>query len=198
MKSSYRLITRTDTPTINPGNPIEIDVFISGYGKIEKNKFNLYHSSKNLVNSNNPGKIEWTIQVAKDKKTGKIIQPVSGNQYKGIHKLDSQGTYVTINEGYFLDDPKLEFEKNALPRIMSESTWDRLFPFSVVINTLTNAKPGNYGIDLIFTYSADNEISTDQKTVVIHVTSWKERHEKALWFIGISGAVILGILAKVL
>ena len=39
MKSSYVIIPRLMTPSINPGNSIEIDIFFSGYGKIEKNKF---------------------------------------------------------------------------------------------------------------------------------------------------------------
>ena len=49
MKSSYKLVPRINTPSINPGDTIDFDVFISGYGKIPKNRFNIFYSSKNLV-----------------------------------------------------------------------------------------------------------------------------------------------------
>jgi len=196
MKSSYQLIPRVVTPSINPGDKIEIDFFISGYGPVKKCKLNIFHSSKKLINEKDPGKIEWSIQVAKDKTTNKIIQPVSGNDYKGKHNLDHVGAFIYLNEGFFLDDPRITSTPFGLARIMSENTWDKLFPLSMMINTLKDVSSGNYTLDLNFTYSDGDEISTNHKTVVIHVRNWKEKNEKKLWFIGIIGAVALAIVTQ--
>lgn len=197
MKSFYTLIPRLIKPAIKAGEIIEIEIYISGYGKIEKNKFTIYYSS-NLVNKFDAGIIEYNIKVAKDKTTGKTIQPVSGKEYFDTHKLDDIGATITINEGYFLDIPNQSISDHGFPQIMSEKTFDNTPPFRIKINTSTKGIYGDYDIDFALTYSDGEEIMIDRKTLTIHVTRWLERNEKKVTILGMVSAWLSVLLAIIL
>ncbi|MCK4933827.1 hypothetical protein KAS06_04075, partial [Candidatus Bathyarchaeota archaeon] len=120
MNSVFSIVPRLRTPTVNPGKPIEIEIFLTGHGKIPKlRKFTIAHSSPYLYKEDSEGKIgvlEWSIKAILNEKTGKIIGFVAGD-YEGNlslrgkdvhiraheeHPIDPVGVLVELNQGYFL------------------------------------------------------------------------------------------------
>jgi len=193
LKAAYSLIPRVIKPNINPGETIEVEIFISGYGEIKRNKLQIYYSSK-LINTDNPGFLESCIKVAKNK-TGKTVQPVSGRKYVDKYECNPVGVCVILNEGNFM---RIPYENNlnfGLPRIMAESKWDNISPIRLRLNTSPKAPSGNYDVSMILTYSDGSEIQKDEKNVKIHVKNWWERNLKT---VTITGSIIIPVLAIIL
>lgn len=80
MNSSYNIIPRIRKPSINPGEKIEIEIFLSGYGNPDKNKFVINFSSPNLTKSEDPGYVQTSIRTLEDVKTGKL-SPLVGKDH---------------------------------------------------------------------------------------------------------------------
>ena len=101
MVSVYSLIPRLKNPAINAGEPIEIEVFISGYGTysdIKDNKFLISYSSPKLFKrdeNNRIGFLESSMKVEKDK-NGKIVGVLTGSgEYKDSKTGEMQKDYST-------------------------------------------------------------------------------------------------------
>ena len=192
MIASFVLVPKLRTPRINPGNSIEIEVFITGSGLIKQNKLYISWSLPYLINASDPGVLECCIKIAKDSTTGKM-SPLSGSKYLEAFKLSPIGATVVLNEGNFMDIPKQSGPPNALPRIMCENMWDGLSPLLLKVNTSPKARPGDYEITLVLMYFDGTNIQADQKNVVVHVKDWIERNPIAIPIIGIIISVILGV-----
>lgn len=186
MRSAYALIPRLRKPSIDPGDKVEIEIFMTGYGPVKQNKLFISYSSPKLIDVENPGVLEYCISTAKDTRTGKIISPVSGKKYLKSHLCDPVGLIVVLTEGYFLDIPKQSPPSNAIPMIMPEHTWDGMPPLLLALNTSKKTPPGDYDIYLVLTYSARKQILTDQKKVTVHVKSAVERHWKKATILAIA------------
>lgn len=196
MKFVYTIIPNVRKSSINPGDTIEIEVYFSGYGKIEKNKFFVSHSHPNLILKENPGELEYCIKAAIDPKTNEIVQPVAGKKYLESWKLDAVGTYVVLNKGYFEVKPNKESIEEGFPQIMPEGSYDKLPPVLIKLNTAKDGHQGDYNITLGLTYGDDQDVCQDRRDVKIHVNSRVERHKTPIGIIGVMG-VIIGLLAFV-
>lgn len=211
MTCIYSIVPRVRTPSINPGNSIEIEIFLTGYGDDAKdNKFQISYSSPKLLEIDDKGKVgfvECCIKVALNNK-GKIVGVLTGNaKWKDpqtsktekaihLHPLDKIGTTITLNQGYFMKNKeairlsgKKVDEKDA--RILSEMTHDGHPPILLKFNTLSNAVSGDHNIVLTLFYTDGSEVKMDQKVITIHVNNWIEKHQKTLQWI----AIILGLSA---
>lgn len=198
LKSFYTLIPRLIKPTIRPGETIEIEIYISGYGEVEKNKFSMFYSSR-LVNQSDVGKIEYNIGFATSQTTGETKVVANNQQSYHSAKLGPVGMTIGLNQGYFCDHPNLgSGSPNNFPPIMSEVESDGMPPFRIKMNTSTKGIAGDYDIDFALTYMKGDEIKTDHKTVTIHVTRWLERNEKKATILGIVSGWLSVILAIVL
>jgi len=220
MTSIYSLIPRLRIPNIKGGEPIELEIYITGYGNIVKShKLQITYSSSNVFAKNDEGKvgyIEYCIKVAKNQE-GKIIAVLSGNKeykdentnemIKAIHSnpLDYIGTTVFLHEGHFMSRNEVmklsgkEVDEKDL-RILGETTHDGHPPILLHFNTLNNATPGDYNIYLTLFYSDESDLKMDQKIVTFHINHWIEQHQKMLQYIAVFlglSAVISGIIQAV-
>ena len=106
MQAGFKFILIPKITEVNPGDKIEIMMFLSGYGKVIRNKLRIFYSPE-LVDNEKPGVLESCIACKKDK-TGKFLQLVSGEPYLTSHNLTKDGVYVIMNEGNFVDIPPKE------------------------------------------------------------------------------------------
>lgn len=212
MTGVYSIIPRVRTPSINAGEPIEIEVFLTGYGNsVKDHKFQVSYSSPIFAKDHKGrvGFIEYCIKVAKEA-NGRITGILSGDAewenpetheiVKAVHHdtLDPVGTTLTLNEGYFMSIKEakrvsgMEVDEKD-PRMLGEMTHDGRPPILLKFNTLPNATKGDHDIFLTLFYTVSSDLKMDQKIVTIHINSWIEKHQKTLQRI----AVILGLSALV-
>lgn len=220
MTCTYSIIPRVRTPSINAGEPIEIEIFLTGYGgNVKDNKFQFSYSSPKLLATDDKGKvgfIEFCIKVQEDK-NGKIVGLISGNVEvkdpktnkieKALHRhlCDPVGTTVTLNAGYFMsvkEAKRLSGKEvdETDSRILGEITHDEHPPALLKVNTLPDATSGDHDIILTLFYSDGSTLKMDQKIVTIHVKNWIEKHQKILQWIAIGlglSAIVAGIVQAV-
>lgn len=213
MSSIYSIVPRIRTPRINPGETVEVEIFLTGYGEIPRLRiFKISHSSPYLYKRDSKSKIgvlEWCIKVAENEK-GDITGVWTGDSEADIrvrgkvtriraheeYPIDPFGVCVELNPGYFLSHnevarlegkPADEHDR----RILSEMTHGGISPMLLKLNTLENARSGDHNIFLTLIYGDVAELKMDQKAVSFHVNSWVEKHAKTLQWV----VVVLGLLA---
>lgn len=176
----YSIVTRNRTPEINPGEKVEIEVFLSGHGMPEKNKLFIGWSSPYIIDEKDAGVVTSCIKFFTHKATGKT-QPVSGKKFLQTHKLNPYGIVINLNKGNFLEIPLQPEDKEAsefeISWVMSENVWDNEPPILLSINTSKDAPPGDYDVTFAFTYGNEQNLLQDYKVVQFHITSWWERNQ---------------------
>jgi len=194
MKSVFTVLMILLTPTINPGDSIEIEIFITGYGKIEREKFFLQYSSE-IYDKNNPGYMEISIGIATlENGTKRLITGEPFLSEDVAHKmLAERGLIGSLPETWFWDypDDTRSMGEFGFPSIISEYTWDSHAPMYIKIPTDPKLKAGDYEISFIFTYSDGIDLGADKEKVIVHVNSWVERYS---FYIAIT-AILVAILA---
>jgi len=195
---AYSIIPRLRTPAVDPGEQIEIEVYLVGYGTPEQNKLHVAYSSPYVISEENSGELVSSIKVSKDETTGEV-QPVSGKGYLDHYKCDKIGVTVVLNEGYFLLVPESS-SQGGFPRVMSELSWDGYPPILVRLNTAKKARAGDHDIYLSLTYGDEQQVLQDQKRVTFHINSWWDRWKVPVTIIGIILVVptfVMGIIELV-
>lgn len=207
LQASYKLILISRVTEVNPGDRIEIEIFLSGYGKIARNKLRLCYSP-DLVDKEDSGVIESCISSARDKNTGKYLHPVSGKKYIVSHNLTQDGAYIVMEEGNFDDYPQTNGARAGrsrrrasifgYPSIMSEYKWDSHPPILLKLNTSEKTPSGDYEISVILTYSDGKFVHTEKAFIPIHVKTLIERHQWKIAVIGLAIAVTSPMWGEVL
>jgi len=185
----YSIIARSRKYNISPGNRIEIDIYITGLGIPDNNKLYAVFSSPDVIDNSIMGTLKSCIKLGLDKLKDKdTIFPLSGNKYFETHELDTNGTTIHLNKGYFLPVPKsakpvgseekLGSEgQDFMEVIMAEKQFDGYDPISLSLPTLKTAKSGDYEIYFTLTYEYQNVIKQASHKTQFHITSWWDRNQ---------------------
>ncbi len=185
MKSSYQLVPILVTPSINPGDKIEIKIFFTGEGSLSQNKLTFYPPD-DLLDDGNIGKYFWAFPL---KIEDKIYEPDEGIPLE--HKVG----WISVPKKFF--EPYRKANNNELSWNYGETLVNTRPPFILSLNTSDKVRAGDYTINFVLTYSNGDEIAGDHKSITIHVKTWAERNSKALQMIGaLAGglAIITGAL----
>lgn len=192
MEAEYTTIAVNHTPEIDPGDTIRFDLYWSGSGIPDKNRLYLNYNPA-LISDSDPGEIRMYVRMATNEKTGEN-HPVSGEEHKQLQKIDVPGTHIGLTETVFYPDSSEDPPEWFVPSRISERGHDHHAPVEVRINT-EGTPPGDYTIPIILNYVTEGTLKQDRRNVDIHVTSWPERHRRALEIMGIIGAIAtIGIL----
>jgi hypothetical protein len=195
LKASYVLIPKLLTPIIDPGEQIEIEIYLTGSGELAANKLVIILSSKHLVNHTEPGKIQFSMGIETiDETTGEgflITGDELTNSGQGSHDLNVTGLTIRVSEAYFHKSSEDDMP-GYLNQIYGEGTFDDVAPFVLTINTREKIPKGDYSIDMAFTYSDrdSQEMTTDHKVVTVHVTDFIEKHSMILSLGAIIGTIV--------
>lgn len=199
--SNYSVIASLKTPNVNPGDEIKISVFISGYGIPNFNKLSIIHTQPNMLNENNVGEIVTPI-LSTDRD-----ELISGKMATWWHKektqmdLDRVGGTIHLIKAAFLPHPtermdRFDHNTNPLPIIVSEQVHGNIPPIEVTYNVSEDARPGNYDISTIFTYTSNQITKQTKSTVTVHVNNQREQLEPWFTRVAMAGVAIalLGFL----
>lgn len=176
---SLKLVIVNEKNSVNPGDSLKSVIYISGIGPIKKNKIRVFIPPF-LLNPEDPGLLTTNIHCRYQNNTPIPWYREDSNPiYEGV---------VSLTECNFLieKEPPTDF---AAPLLLSE--WEKA-PMYINLNISEDAKPGDYEIQLIFTYSAD-EINwyQDRGGVKIHVNSPVEQYRYYVFLLLTIIAIVL-------
>ncbi|MFZ3383142.1 MAG: hypothetical protein WA144_04375 [Candidatus Methanoperedens sp.] len=171
MEPSLSLAVRNNNPIINKGEPINLEIYISGYGHIA-----------------NITKIYVTLPIGLvDENTafGNGYYSVYNNTYKNWSKepflMDnsySTGFYIWLDQFHF--QQAYSEENCSQVMLFSErnefSSGEKIAPSGINFITSKNAPEGDNKINLVLTYSDGKKWYQDKQDVSYHINSWQEEH----------------------
>lgn len=190
----YSIVARARSHRIKGGDDIIIDIHLTGVGIPDANKFIFLWSSPNVVDSSKEGDCVWCTKVFNKKIGGKDMSFPLADEESYHLKLDATGTMLNLHKGFFMPWPILPPPKGTqpdLPIIVAERDSKGRCPISISLRTLRKAKPGDYTVDLVFTYRHHNIVKQASDKVDFHITSWWDRNQ---WWIITTGSVAAFIL----
>jgi len=190
MNSKYEMEINTLTPNIKPGDSIEIELFLRGYGNTPQHKIFITYP-KYLINETDPGHISHCIGVEVDPQ-GNVVGPVTGEPYlskageKTRQLLTIEGTYYILNTGYYMENPSDDkIGDIGLPRLLGEMRHNKIPPILIKINTSSSVPSGNYEVKISLIYVDEKEVNIDIKSSNIHIKSYGELHSKKISIVGL-------------
>ena len=175
----YSIDAHVRHPEINPGQAVEIEVYLSGYGIPEKTKLMIIWSSPYVIDENDPGKI--TYLKGYDISGGNFTVlfadiPLNVGNITGTSGAWLVPSLATFEPAVALL-PKDFPEDIGLKMVMGETNWNGNPPILVKLNTRKGASAGDYQVKFTFTYGDETNLKQDFKTVEFHVTSYWERNQ---------------------
>lgn len=186
----YSIVARARSYRIKGGDDMTIDVYLTGIGIPEASKLVVLWSSPNVVDPSKGGELAYCIKVRYMQIDGKGMRfPLVDSKFTEDVKFGATGGIIHLHEGYFLPWPMLPVPKGiqlGLPVIVGERESEGHCPVSISLRTLNKAKPGDYAVDLVLTYTHRNIVKQASDKVNFHVTCWWDRNQ---WWIITVGSI---------
>jgi hypothetical protein len=162
----YRIIARILRDVLNPGDEFIIEIYVTGFGRIGRNKLLIYESN-NIMDY--------------EKST---CTTFGGKQ---VTKFSSLGIVLHLPETVFENAPSDTTEKpnrDGLPMLVSEINRNGA-PIQLNLRTKDSVNPGIYSIDNHFTYFNGNEWKVSETKASFKVQNVFERHQGKIAVLGI-------------
>ena len=188
-RGCYSIIVRTSSDVINPGETLILEIFISGYGVINKPKL-VFYPSPNVVDSDND---ESRILFDLPKEL-----PKDRSLYWGSHpeKLHSDGGFLDLSQGIKTgkwSSPTIFFDMNTENNIDTQISTEMLLggnaPIQIYMKTKEKVLPGLHSIRFLFTYHNGSEWSNSEQTVDFTIRNIFQRNERWIISIGVIAAL---------
>lgn len=178
---NYEVIYTLRNQIIDPGDVVDVEIYITGYGVIESAKL-VYIPSVDLFDP-----VESEIRTGLEMKDSKITY---GGQ---IRKIDKIGMFLSF---YGLKYPKWKkssyfFDLNDAPAPMISTEYRASeAPIHLILKTDRHTKPGNYSLNLGFTYFNGTEWKGSTSLVTFSVSNVLQRKEGLIVWIGVIAAIV--------
>ena len=174
---AYNLATRINSSVVDPGKRLEFDQFITGYGEISSAKLRCYISGD-------------VFQYGKESTLKNGLQVTEQILHFGrdTFSLDKGGFICHMGGAQFGDEstPFFGDRDGRFPDVITESIGP---PFSYSLKTRGDVRPGDYRIDVYFTYFNGEKWQCNKETVNFKVRSFFERWATQLSILGVVVAV---------
>lgn len=167
----YKIIARNLRDVVNPGDEFIIEIYVTGFGRIGRNKMLIYESN-NVMDY--------------DKSTCTTFGGKQVTQFKSL------GIVLHLSEKSFEKAPSDTLEKpdrSDLPMLVSEKN-RKGAPIQLNLRTKENVNPGIYSMDIHFTYFNGNEWRVSQTQARFKVQNVFEKHQGKIAVLGIIVALI--------
>jgi hypothetical protein len=188
-ESLYSIQAHVRRAEINPGDTVEIEIYLSGYGIPLKNKLTMVWSSPYVIDENDPGKVTTMIKNY-DINSEILTLGLTDIPLKRAGNISGEtGEGLALSLGYFAHPVELPpgNPQYGFKSVMGEWNWNGNPPILVSLNTRRDTPGGGYQVALTFTYGNETNLKQDFKIVEFHVKSSWERWEPRLV---VAGAVI--------
>lgn len=183
----YSIDASLSNPTINPGDILEIAVYLSGYGIPDKYKLTVIWSYPKVIEEKE-GNITfldgYEISGGNVMVRFKTVPLGVGNSSASFAAwvVPSNAIFATVPPFVQPDFP----EKIGIRMVMGEFNWGGNPPILIELKTSTNAAAGDYQVGLTFTYGNETNPKQDSKFVEFHIRSMWWGYPRENWLFGAS------------
>ena len=186
---AYQIATRTARTTLNPGEALKLEQYITGYGEVSSAKILAYISTDAFE------KDETYVQhsLKQTVRDGKQLFIWGGCK----SHIDESGLTLTL-EGIILNgegESHFAFDNvlgSGEPSLACEKKHTNA-PFEYVLKTKADLSPGDYYIDFYFTYFNGEKWTTTKERIPFKIRNFFERHSKSISWLAIVAST-LGII----
>ena len=176
---SYEVLVRVLRSTVDPGDKIDIQLFITGYGNIGGIKIFFYPPP------------DFITEIGSEI-SGFLVAPNSQTKIDFKDGFSARLDGNSARMGFGDVSTESEFDR-IVGLIHAENQVRDVPPFWLKLQTLKSARSGTHRLSLCATYFNVDEWKSSKQDIEIDVPSWFKRHEALTWAIG----SILGIMALV-
>jgi hypothetical protein len=184
---SYEQAIRVKTPVINPGDPVEIEQYFTGYGEIRSAKAICYPSG-DLFNATD----SYVLMSLKENEKGLLVFGGDKQPFKDT------GITIDLNAGILHEGWRectlfFDITQGGTPQLLTETKQDEA-PFKYHLLTLKKIKPGNYYIEFYLSYFNGEVWKSSSKKVEFKIQNFFERHDVVLGWLAL--AVTISALVR--
>lgn len=197
---AYRVIPIVKTPRIDPGDSFELDIYFSGYGKVERQKLLVLFPHPEILNDEQPGVMRIGIVGHVDWNNNAVRAIITGDKITELDTIererpvDQVGITINLPGAFFADDLREmnlnEIDIGKYPQLYSEQLFDESPPVRVKLNTKSDSESGDYTIPVTFTFGADGYIYQSSEDVTLHINNKREQLEPWVTRAGIATVLV--------
>ena len=177
----YELVTELQRTEVDPGDSIDLTLYLSGYGNVRESKLTIEQPPIFVYDSSYMILLEWQLQY------NNLGQSRPFFQY--VKKTIPQHLIMTL--GGFKEptwDLTTDYiDNDTLPRSLGILTEGPQPPCSIHLLTIKDIEPGSYSFPIVYTYFNGSEWQGQQQFVTFKVKTLVERHDT---LIAITGLII--------
>lgn len=194
---NYEIVPALRNPKIEPGDTIEIDIFVSGYGLPKFTRLNVFGSVEYIFRrSDDSVRVVPNISGIVD--SNEVESLIRGPPARGLGLVEERSfnglpISTPLPPEYFVEDPGLPGEQRTYaehmyPNIVGESFVGDGASLRVEIDTKKEKwyssawYSGKYPIHLVFLYGDDEEVKISKEELSLEV---KSRGDKFWWLTAI-------------
>lgn len=177
----YRLMHRLNSEQVDPGEVVEIEIYVSGYGQIETSKL-VFLVSPKLIDQNS-SYIRYSI--------GAGVKGIGFGTSTDV--INEFGNVLHMDGGVGLPEwPRVSMyvdsSDDELPRIITETKL-RFAPVELVLFTRPTARAGQHSVQICFTYFNGETWESDTTDIIFFIRSFVQRKELFVWVLASCAAV---------
>lgn len=184
---SYGLAVRLSTTVVDPGETLTLEVYISGYGQIQGSKLVFYPSPAIVARGSScrfglgPPDGEGLACFGFQKTD---LDPLGNTIVFGVEPLSlgAERPTMYVDARPAGDPHQISTETKSLPTNCA--------PVQVELVTRSDARPGMYSVQFLFTYFNGSAWANSSETVQFSVRSVYQRYEGWIWRAGAVVTVI--------
>lgn len=186
---SYKTILLASKTKIAPNGEFKIELYVTGYGKIENPKV-IISVPYSLVDEGSHLMGDFVIESDGVARIGGRKIPLGNN--KDFKMTTIQLPTLRLRTWKENTDPTLFIDTDSYKHstgIMAEQKWGENAPMNFYIKTKPNAPPGDYDFQFYLTYFNGTEWVTERDIIKISVTSFIQRHDSKGWIIALLAGI---------
>lgn len=182
---SYQIATRAGKTTINPGDTLEFEQYITGYGQIRTAKIQAYISTDSIdlkasyiLNSLAVEEIDNRIEISWGSQKDMLSDTGFTCLMAGYQEFGDDESTMVFDHNQKTKDPTLLCEKKV-----------KHAPFEYHLKTKSNLSPGEHYMDFYLTYYNGEKWVTSKERVTFKIRNIFERFAKSISALAVIASV---------
>jgi hypothetical protein len=198
----FEVMARLSQPAFDQGDPISIEIYITGWGRCDASKISIVYPFGFLAGppeGTQPGSgvgeaIGSVMIYGRTEGNPPVVKEEIAVQQPTRWPLDTVGAAVNINRGYFMPRRKADWP-DQLPAIVGETKVGQFSPILIRTQVSSKAPPGDHVMSFFFTYRTGQTINISRQDLTIHVRPfWEKRPFQTLTYVLLVAATVGTVL----
>ncbi|WP_049924357.1 hypothetical protein [Halopiger djelfimassiliensis] len=145
---------------IDPGDHLEMGIFVSGVRDIEEVSLSLFYDHDDVIDLDDPGVVRRNTGTGTD----------TDDDTDGEADRAAESELSAFRRGKTV-------EEHAMRREPLEGNHRAAAAYILELNTRARAPPGTYRLPVVFTYQSERGIKQVKRVPTVRLNNWRERRE---------------------